>query len=174
MIKRYKEIFFGILLGAGFWLVDAAMHAEIGAGVDSHGFWTEIFAPHPTALLFRLIYFVLAIAFGVSLWRANWRERELRAFEKAVLTFQRHLDRPSLRILSLVKRLQNRNSVQLDHVAAELIEEIIVDAQLLNELSQKYAHFSEQVRAGRTTEATETLRAIETRLDSNNFRQNRE
>ena len=161
MFKRYKEIWFGILLGAAMWLMDAAMHAELGADVHSSGFWAEIFQPPATAVLFRSIYFVIATVFGVFLWRANWRERELRAFESAIIAFQRQLDRPALRILSLTRRLQNRNSVQLDETAAELAANISADAHLIEELSQKYAVFNQQVRNGETAQAIKTLRSIE-------------
>lgn len=137
MFKRYKEIWFGILLGAAMWLMDALMHAELGAEVHSSGFWAEIFQPHATAVLFRSIYFAIAVVFGIFLWRANWRERELRAFEAAIIAFQRQLDPPALRILSLTRRLQNRNSVQLDETAAELAANICADAHLLEELAQK-------------------------------------
>jgi len=166
MLKRYKEILFGILLGAAMWLVDAAMHSEIGAEVGSHGFWAELFAPHPTAILFRLVYFVLATAFGVYLWRANWREREVRALEQAVVAFQRQLDQPALRILSHARQLQARNSIILDETAAHLTTEISADARLLDELAQKYLHFSELVRAGKTTEAVRTLQELEAWLNS--------
>ena len=171
MVKRYKEILFGVLLGAAMWLVDAAMHAEIGTPVGSHGFWAEIFEPNPTTVFFRLVYFVLAAAFGVYLWRANWREREVRALEQAVVAFQRQLDRPALRILSHARQLQSRNSVMLDEAAAHLAEEIGADARQLDELAQKYLHFSELVRAGQTTEAVKTLQELEIWLNAQNSNQ---
>lgn len=166
MLKRYKEILFGVLLGAAMWVIDAAMHAEIGAEVGSHGFWAELFEPHRTTILFRLVYLVLATAFGVFLWRANWREREVRALEKAVIAFQRQLDQPALRILTRARQLQSLNSVGLDETAARLTGEIGADARLLDELAQKYLHFSELVRAGRTTEAVKTLQELETWLNT--------
>ena len=171
MVKRYKEILFGLLLGAAMWIIDAAMHAEIGAEVGSHGFWTEIFEPNPTSVFFRLVYFVLASAFGVYLWRANWREREVRALEQAVVAFQRQLDRPALRILSHARQLQSRNSVMLDEAATHLAEEIGADARQLDELAKEYLHFSELVRAGQTTEAVKILQELEVRLSTQNSNQ---
>jgi hypothetical protein len=168
MFKRYKEILFGMLLGAAMWIIDAAMHAEIGTEVGSHGFLAEIFEPHLTTVFFRLVYFVLASAFGVYLWRANWREREVRALEQAVVSFQRHLDVPALRILSCARQLQSRNSVMLDASASLLAEEISADARQLDELAQKYLHFSELIRAGQTTEAVKTLQDLEVRLGAQN------
>lgn len=170
MFQKYKEIWFGALLGAGMWLTDVWMHVEIGADVHSHDFYSELFAPHPTAVLFRAIYLMIAVAFGVFLWRANWRERELRAFETAILAFQRQLDRPALRILAHVRQLQNRNSVQLDAAAREITAEINADAHLIEEMARKYHVFSEQVRRGDTAEAAVTLQTIEAWLDSHNNR----
>lgn len=160
MFKRYKEILFGVLLGVAMWLVDAAMHATLGAEIHSEGFFAELLAPHLTTLLFRSVYFILAVAFGVFLWRMNWRERRFRALEKAVINFQHQLDAPALRILTSIRQLQNRNAVRLDEIAAELAENINADAGLIDELAKKHLRFSEQVRAGQTDEAVETLQSI--------------
>lgn len=168
MLKRYKEIWFGVLLGAGFWLVDAWMHVELGSDVHSTDFFAEIFEPQPTAVLFRSVYFLMATAFGVYLWRSNWRERELRALETAIIAFQRQLDRPALRILNHTRQLQNRNSVSLDETAMHLAEEINADARLLDALAKKYLRFNEQVRNGNTAEAIKTLQEIETWTNAQN------
>lgn len=162
--KCYKEIWFGLGLGALAWLVDAVMHVELGEKVHAESLWTEIFAPHPTALVFRLFYLVIAVAFGVFLWRANWRERQLRALEQAVIQFQRQLDAPALRLLGAVGQLQNRNSVRLDEAANRLAAEITIDAGLIDELAKKYLEFSRLVQAGETARAIETLNSIESWL----------
>ncbi len=162
--KCYKEIWFGLCLGAIAWLVDAIMHVELGESVHSEGLLNEIFAPHPTALIFRLFYLVVALAFGVFLWRANWRERQLRALEQAVVAFQRQLDAPALRIVGAARGLQNRNSVRLDDTAERLAAEIGTDAGLIDELAKKYLEFSRLVQAGDTARAIETLNSIESWL----------
>jgi hypothetical protein len=162
--KGYKEIWFGVGLGVLAWLVDAVMHVELGADVHSGGLWTEILAPHTTALVFRSFYLVIAVSFGVFLWRANWRERQLRALEAAVIAFQRHLDAPALRIISTIRSLQNCNSVRLDETAQHLAAEISTDAALIDELAKKYLEFGRLVQEGKTTQAIEALRSIETWL----------
>ena len=163
-LKHYKEIWFGIALGLGAWLVDAVMHVELGAEVHAGSLWTEIFAPHPTALIFRLFYLVLAMAFGVFLWRANWRERQLRALEQSVVAFQRQLDAPALRILGAARQIQTRNSVRLDETDVRLGSEIGADAQVIDELAKKYLEFSRLVQQGETARAIETLNSIEARF----------
>lgn len=162
--KCYKEIWFGLGLGAVAWLVDAVMHVELGAEVHAESLWSEIFAPHPTALIFRGFYLVIAIAFGVFLWRTNWRERRLKALEQAVIAFQRQLDAPALRILGAVRGLQNRNSVRLDETAGKFATEINMDAALIDELAKKYLEFSRLVQQGDTARAIEILNSIESWL----------
>lgn len=164
VFKSYKEIWFGFGLGAAMWLIDAVMHTELGAEVQTHGFLAEIFSPHPTALIFRLLYLVIAVAFGFFLWRANWRERELRALEQSVVRFQRQLDAPALRILAAVRGLQNRNSILLDETAKNLADEINFDANLIDELAKKYLEFARLVQEGKRAQAIETLQSIETWL----------
>ena len=162
IFKCYKEIWFGVGLGAFAWVVDAVMHVELGADVHhAGGLWAEIFAPPPTAFIFRVFYLVVAIAFGVFLWRANWRERQLKALEEAVVSFQRQLDAPALRIMATIRTLQNRNSVRLDETANRLASEIGADAALLDELAKKYLEFGRLVQEGETAKAIETLRSIE-------------
>jgi len=162
--KRYKEILFGLALGAAMWLIDAVMHAELGADVHAGSLWSEIYAPHPTALIFRSVYLTIAVSFGVFLWRTNWRERQLRALEQSVIAFQRQLDAPALRILGAARQLQNRNSIQLDETAERLAAEINLDAGLIDELAKKYLEFSRLVQAGETALAIETLQKIESWL----------
>ena len=159
--KSYKEIWFGLGLGAFAWVVDAVMHVELGAEVHAGSLWSEIFAPHPTALVFRGFYLIVALAFGVFLWRTNWRERQLRVLEQAVVAFQRQLDAPALRILGAIRGLQKRNSVRLDDTAERLAAEIGADAGLIDELAKKYLEFSRLVQQGDTAQAIETLNSIE-------------
>ncbi len=164
IFKSYKEIWFGGGLGVAMWIIDAVMHVELGASVHAESLLSEIFLPHPTTLIFRLLYLVIAVAFGVFLWRANWRERELRTLEQTVVAFQRKLDVPALRILQTIRQLQNRNSVKLDETAVKLAEEIDKDANLIDELSKKYLEFSRLVQEGKRVEAIEILDSIQIKL----------
>lgn len=163
MFKRYKEIFFGLLLGAAMWVLDAAMHAQIGAELHTggQGFAHELFQPGATVLFFRFVFVLLALAFGWTLWRSNWRERELRALEDAVVAFHRQLDSPAMRILNHARMLHGRPGVVHDEAARELAASISDDARVIDELAQCYMSFSRQVTAGRHREAVETLRRIE-------------
>lgn len=163
MLSRYKEIVFGLLLGVAMWVIDAAMHVQLGEQLhSSSGFIAELTHPGATQFLFRSLFLVIATLLGWSLWRANWRERELRALEHAIISFQRQLDSPAMRIVSNVRRLKSCPAVMHDSLSMNVVESIGDDARAIDELALSYIQFSEQVLAGRTSEAIKTLRAIET------------
>lgn len=163
MFNRYKEIIYGVLLGVSAWVVDAAMHAQLAAETHASGsFAQELLRPGATELMFRTVFLCIATAFGWALWRSNWRERELRAIESAIVAFHRRLDAPAMRIVSHTRMLQGRPGVARDDVARTVAESIGDDARTIDELTRAYLRFSEQVSAGRTMEAVETLRLVET------------
>lgn len=161
VLRCYKEVFFGVGLGMLAWLVDAVMHVQLGADVHAESLLSEVLFPHPTALIFRVFYLVIAVAFGVFLWRANWRERQIQMVEESLIAFQRQLDAPALRLIGLASQLRSRNSVRLDDAAEDLVAEIEIDAGLIDELAKKHLEFSRLLQAGETSKAIETLRSIE-------------
>jgi hypothetical protein len=81
--------------------------------------------------------------------------------EDAIIAFHRQLDSPAMRIVSHIRMLQGRPGVTHDEVTMSITEAIGDDARIIDELAKQYLRFSEQVIAGRTREAIETLRAIE-------------
>jgi len=166
-LRRYKEIIYGVGLGLAMWVVDAAMHARLGAAIDSSGFINELLRPGATQLVFRGSFILLATGLGWALWRSNWHERELRALEDAIIAFHRQLDSPAMRIVSNIRMLQGRPGVARDEVAKSIAETIGGDARIIDELAKQYLRFSEQVMAGRTSEAIETLRSIEAWTSAN-------
>ena len=161
MFRRYKELLYGLGLGLAMWVVDAAMHAQLGPELHPAGFLSELLSPGVTQLFFRVVFVVISTALGWALWRSNWRERELRALEDAVVAFHRQLDGPALRIISYARVLQGRPGLAHDEVARDAVAGLGDDARAIGELTRQYVRFSEQVMAGRHREAVDTLRAIE-------------
>ncbi len=160
-MRRYKEIIFGFGLGLAMWMVDAAMHVQLAADTHPPGsFAVELLNPGATQLIFRSLFLFIATLLGWTLWRANWRERELRALENAIIAFHRQLDSPAMRIVSRIRMLKGRPGVMRDGVAASVVEAIGEDARAIDDLAQQYIKFSELVMAGRNVEAITTLQAI--------------
>ena len=147
MFRRYKEIFYGLGLGLAMWVVDAAMHAQLGAEVQSHGLAAELLRPGATQLFFRVVFVAISTALGWALWRSNWRERELRALEDAVVAFHRQLDGSAVRIMSYARMLQSRPGLEHDEVARAVVADLGDDARAIDELTRQYVRF--RARDGR-------------------------
>lgn len=77
MIKRYKEIFFGLLLGLAMWVADAQMHAMMPANSANAqaSLVEEIFFPSDLPLTIRTLYVSFALLVGWLLWRSNQQEQ---------------------------------------------------------------------------------------------------
>lgn len=139
MLRRYKEIIYGCLLGLTMWVIDAAMHARMPEELpqsEHESFLAELFTPGITPVLFRGAFIVIAVAFGCALWRANMKRQsaERRARERAVEaeglravvamvnTFQHEVNNPLTVITAGAQMLSRRlasatDREQLDQIA---------------------------------------------------------
>ncbi|MGE0129189.1 MAG: hypothetical protein AB7U82_14020, partial [Blastocatellales bacterium] len=88
MIKRYKEIFFGLLLGLAMWVADAQMHTMMPADSPEQqpALAEELFSPDGLPLAIRLLYFSFALFAGWLLWRSNQSERSVDDLENTAAT----------------------------------------------------------------------------------------
>src|SRR5574341_211483 len=101
MIRRYKEIFFGLLLGLAMWVADAVMHVRVPMTAQDHqpSFVEELFSPHGPQLITRLLFVGFALLLGWILWRSNRRVREARELENRVALFHSRIINPATLIL---------------------------------------------------------------------------
>src|SRR5215510_8846860 len=86
MIGRYKEIFFGLLLGLAMWVADAVMHVRMPMVGREHepAFAEELLSLNRPQLITRLIFAGFALLLGWMLWRSNRRVRDARDLERRV------------------------------------------------------------------------------------------
>lgn len=101
MIGRYKEIFFGLLLGLAMWVADAAMHVRmpmVGRGHEP-AFAEELLSLDRPQLITRLLFADFALLLGWILWRSNRRVRDARDLERRVALFHRRIISPAALIL---------------------------------------------------------------------------
>ena len=71
MLRRYREIFYGLLLGLGAWFIDVVMHARI----EDRGFWEELFRFEAKTFFYRLMFVAFGLLIGWSLWEEQARAR---------------------------------------------------------------------------------------------------
>lgn len=101
MIRRYKEIFFALLLGLAMWAADAVMHAVMEHSTNDRRpeFIEELLFPGSPQLGARLLYLGFAVVCGWLLWRGNRLERAVRDLERRIGAIQEQIVMPAILIL---------------------------------------------------------------------------
>lgn len=127
MLQRYKEIFYGLILGLGASVIDLVMHAQM----EGRSLWTELIHPQPMMVLYRLLFFAFGISLGWSLWQKNKRERDFRKLAGILERFQREIVSPAFLIHGKLQVLMMREDFQLPPQAVEIIRFIYEQSQTI-------------------------------------------
>lgn len=133
MLRKYKEIFYGFLIGLGAWTIDAAMHAQ-SAG---RSFWAELVWPQGVAMVYRLLFIAFGLALGWSLWKKNVREREFRRLAEVLERFHREIVGPTFLIHGKLEVVLTRKDMSLSPSAEEMIRFIYGQSQLILSLAKE-------------------------------------
>ena len=133
MLNRYKEIFYGIFLGLGAWVIDAVMHAKEEGG----GFWGELAHLHGGTLFYRLSFVGFGLALGWSLWKKNSREREFRQLAEVLEKFHREIADPAFLIYAKCEVLLGRDDFHLSAEASEVVRFIYGKAQIIVSMTKE-------------------------------------
>jgi len=83
MFQKYREIFYGAIIGLGA----ACLDTFIDAQTQGNSFGDQI-TQYPSVMLYRAIFLLFGLAIGFLIWRNRRRERD---FQRVVATAeQRH------------------------------------------------------------------------------------
>src|SRR2546422_2365157 len=104
MISRYREVFFGLLIGLAAGVIDVIMHARM----QDRSFAEELMQPHIEMLFYRILFLALGVALGLLLWKKNQRERESRHFAEALDKLGREITAPAIIIHTQAQLLLTR------------------------------------------------------------------
>lgn len=127
MLPRYKEIFYGLLLGVGATLIDLVMHAQM----EGRSLWTELIHPQPMMVLYRLLFIAFGLSVGWSLWQKNKRERDFRQLAQVLARFQREIVSPAFLIHGKLQVLMMREDFRFPPEAMEIIRFVYEQAQTI-------------------------------------------
>ena len=133
MLNRYKEIFYGLLLGFGAWLIDALMHAQAEGG----SFWAELVHMHGGTLLYRLFFIAFGLALGWSLWTRSRREREFRRLAEIYERFHREVADPAFLIHAKCEELLWLDDSHLPAQPREMVRFIYDKARSIESLAKE-------------------------------------
>lgn len=138
MISRYKEIFFGFLLGLGMWVSDALMHTMMPmSGKDRRpAFVQELLYPDSPQLITRLLFVAFALFIGWLLWHSNKRERAVRDLERRMAVFHEQVINPARSILEECSALLRSDGLRGESV--ELVKEIRQHARQIDDFAKEF------------------------------------
>jgi hypothetical protein len=88
MLRRYKEIFYGVIFGLGAACIDTF----VDAATQHRAFWDFGLG----MLLYRGLFVLFGFILGWLLWRNNQNEREFRSLTATLQKFQREIGPPAL------------------------------------------------------------------------------
>lgn len=127
MLQRYKEIFYGLLLGLGASLIDLVMHSQM----ESRSLWTELIHPQPMMVFYRLLFIAFGLSLGWSLWQKNKRERDFRQLAEVLARFHREIVSPAFLMHGKLQVLMMREDFRLPPEAMEIIRFIYEQSQIV-------------------------------------------
>src|SRR5215471_16156786 len=105
MLRRYKEIFYGLIFGLGAACIDTFVDAsmekrafrDFGLGM----------------LLYRGVFVLFGFTLGWFLWRNNQSERELRSLIEAVQKLQANIGPPTVLIHAQTQLILTKSGAAL-------------------------------------------------------------
>lgn len=138
MIGRYKEIFFGLLLGLAMWVADAQMHTAMPMAVRGYqpSLAEELISPDGPQLVTRLLFVSFALFLGWLLWRSNQRERAVRDLERQIAVFHEQVINPARSILEECNALLRADGLRGESV--ELVKEIRQHARQIDDFAKDF------------------------------------
>ena len=135
--KRYKEIWYGVAIGASIWMLDAAMHASLHRQFNWSGFAKEIIASDSAQLLFRALFVLVSTAFGISMWRSNQRKSRIQDLNGAFDSLYRRIANPLVLIVGYSQMLSLKEGWPVGREAIEIVDEIQFNARRINEVIKR-------------------------------------
>ena len=133
MLRKYKEIFYGLLFGLGAWVIDAGMHARM----EDRSFWTELVQPQVAMIFYRALFIILGLAVGWALWQKNRREREFRNLAKLLNRFHGEMVQPAFLIHADAEVLLVGQEMHLPPSAILIVRSIYEKAQSIVSLAKE-------------------------------------
>jgi hypothetical protein len=134
MLNRYKEIFYGLLIGIGAWAIDALMHAQEEGG----SFWAEFAHMHGGTLLYRSFFLLFGLAVGWLLWKRSKREREFRHLREVYERFHREVLDPAFLIQAKCEELLWLNDTELPQKARVSVRFIYDKVRTIEDLAKQH------------------------------------
>lgn len=134
MIRRYKEIWYGLLIGLTTWSLDAMMHASMHGHLTWGNFSQELLSEDITQLFFRTLFILISVALGFALWRSNQRKYQVEDLQLTLNSLHRQVVSPLLLITGYCRLLSLKEGWPVSKETIEMIEKIQLNAEQINDI----------------------------------------
>lgn len=128
MLRRYKEIFYGLIFGLGAACIDTF----VDASTQHRAFWDFGLG----MLLYRALFVFFGFTLGWLLWRNNQSEREFRSLIAAVQKLQANIGPPTVIIHAQTQLLLTKSGATLPPQIEEIVRSIHEQSMKLQSLAK--------------------------------------
>ena len=132
MLNRYKEIFYGLLLGIIACGIDVVMHSRM----EGRSLWDEAFRFEAMPFVYRLLFIAFGLGLGFLLWTRNSRERDFRRLREIYERFHREVAEPAFLIHGKCEELLFLKDDELSPKAREFVRFIYDKARTIESLAK--------------------------------------
>lgn len=133
MLSRYKEIYYGLLLGLGASAIDVVMHSRM----EGRSLWDETFRFDVMPFVYRLLFIVFGLALGLLLWTQSRREREFRRLSQIYERFHREVADPAFLIHAKCEELLWLDDAELPPKAKESVRFVYDKVRTIQSLAKE-------------------------------------
>jgi hypothetical protein len=116
MFRKYREIFYGGMIGLGAVCLDTFIDAQ----TEGNSFADQI-TEHPSVMLYRAIFLFFGLAIGFLIWRNRRRERDLQRAISTAEQLHQGCSKEALLINTKIQVLLTRDDFHLSPEAQELL-----------------------------------------------------
>ena len=131
MLRRYKEIFYGLIFGLGAACIDTL----VDASTQHRAFWDFGLG----MLLYRAVFVLFGLLLGWLLWRNNQSERESRSLIETVQKLQANIGPPTVIIHAQTQLLLTKSGVALSPEVEGIVRSIHDQSMKLQSIAKDSA-----------------------------------
>ena len=129
MLRRHREIFYGLLFGFGAAVIDTIIDSK----TQNRSFWDVSIG----MTLYRLCFVIFGFVLGWLLWRRNESERGFRLLEDRLQALQNEIGAPVTVIHAQTQLLLGGSRLQLPPEVQSTIRIIYEQSQRLQSINRE-------------------------------------
>lgn len=156
MARRYREIWCSVGIGFGAWALDAILNTSGRNQWGWGAFVEEQVVSDSPRLLFRILFLMVSLGLGYSLWLSRERERQIRDLQQTMNSLQFQIANPLLLIVGYCSILSLKEGWPASREAIEIVSEIRLNSQRLSEVVKQWSE-SDPPRLTKSEEREERI-----------------